>query len=74
MSHRHSRRTALKILGAGIAAAWLTPHRSLARSGALLRKSIPGGGQLPVIGLGTWRTFNVGSDPQLLDARTEVVR
>ncbi|WP_235272404.1 aldo/keto reductase [Halomonas sp. KO116] len=29
---------------------------------------------LPVIGMGTWRTFNVGSDPQLLDARTEVVK
>lgn len=74
MDHRHSRRTALKLLGAGIAAAWWMPHLSLANSGALLRKPIPGGGQLPVIGLGTWQTFNVGSDPQLLDARTEVVR
>ena len=74
MGHRHSRRSALKLLGAGIAAAWWMPHLSLANSGALLRKPIPGGGQLPVIGLGTWQTFNVGSDPQLLDARTEVVR
>ncbi|MDQ7730724.1 hypothetical protein [Halomonas sp. SpR8] len=24
--------------------------------------------------MGTWRTFNVGSDPKLLDARTEVVK
>ena len=59
MSHRYSRRTALKLLGAGIAAWWM-PHLSLASSGALLRKPIPDGGQLPVIGLGTWRTFNVG--------------
>ncbi|MFO8156321.1 MAG: aldo/keto reductase [Thiohalospira sp.] len=74
MSHRYSRRTALKMLGAGIAAAGLSPQLSLADGGGLLRKSIPGGGRLPVIGLGTWRTFNVGSDPELLAARTEVVR
>ncbi|GAA0696195.1 hypothetical protein GCM10009022_19960 [Vreelandella titanicae] len=24
--------------------------------------------------MGTWRTFNVGSDPKLLDVRTEVVK
>ncbi|MGM0475639.1 MAG: twin-arginine translocation signal domain-containing protein, partial [Pseudomonadota bacterium] len=66
MSHRYSRRTALKMLGAGIAAAGLSPQLSLADGGGLLRKSIPGGGRLPVIGLGTWRTFNVGSDPELL--------
>ena len=60
MSHCHSRRSALKLLGACIAAAWWMPHLSLANSGTLLHKSIPGGGQLPVIGLGTWRTFNVG--------------
>ncbi|BBI60206.1 hypothetical protein HSBAA_15120 [Vreelandella sulfidaeris] len=27
-----------------------------------------------MIGMGTWRTFNVGNDPELLDARTEVVK
>lgn len=73
MSHRHSRRTAIKLLGAGIAGAWLAPYVSFADSGKMLHKPVPGGGQLPVIGLGTWQTFNVGSDPQLLDARTEVV-
>lgn len=74
MTYRHSRRTALKLLGAGIAGAWLAPNVSLAGSGDLLRKPVPGGGRLPVIGLGTWQTFNVGNDPQMLDARTEVVR
>lgn len=74
MSHRHSRRIALKLLGAGIVGAWLTPYVSFAASGGLLHKPIPGGGQIPVIGLGTWQTFNVGRDRQLLDARTEVVR
>ncbi|WP_376695975.1 aldo/keto reductase [Wenzhouxiangella sp. EGI_FJ10305] len=74
MSQGHSRRTALKLIGAGIAGAWLAPYVSFASSGGLLYKPLPGGGQLPAVGLGTWQTFNVGSDPELLDARTEVVR
>ena len=75
MTFRHSRRATLKLLGAGLAGAWLAPGTSLAASsGGLLHKPIPGGGTLPVIGMGTWQTFNVGSDPELLDARTEVVR
>ncbi|HBX60686.1 MAG TPA: aldo/keto reductase, partial [Methylophaga sp.] len=37
-------------------------------------KSYSGNKKLPVIGMGTWRTFNVGTDPKLLDARTEVVK
>lgn len=74
MSIRFSRRNAIKLLGAGMAGAWLAPQLGLARSNELLHKPIPGGGRLPVIGLGTWQTFNVGSDPKLLDDRTEVVR
>ncbi|NBD95895.1 MAG: aldo/keto reductase [Gammaproteobacteria bacterium] len=74
MSIRYSRRNALKLFGAGAAGAWLAPGLSLAAGGEMLRKPIPGGDQLPVIGMGTWQTFNVGSDPELLDARTEVVR
>ncbi|WP_211567113.1 aldo/keto reductase [Microbulbifer marinus] len=46
-----------------------------AEAGGLLTKPIPSSGKaLPVIGLGTWRTFNVGNDPELLHARSEVVR
>ena len=75
MTIRFSRRNAIKILGAGMAGAWLAPHLAFASDGgAMLRKPIPGGATLPVIGMGTWQTFNVGSDPKLLDARTEVVR
>lgn len=75
MTDRFTRRHSLKLIGAGITAAWLSPGPVVAGAGALRRKPIPGTDELlPVIGLGTWRTFNVGSDPQLLDARTEVVR
>ena len=70
-----TRRHALQLIGAGIAAGCFSSGLAQAAISALLEKSIPSTGKkLPVIGLGTWRTFNVGSDPQLLDARTEVVR
>ncbi|WP_323843983.1 aldo/keto reductase [Microbulbifer magnicolonia] len=75
MTQRFTRRQTLKLIGAGIASAWLLPARATAAPGAALEKAIPGTDEtLPVIGLGTWRTFNVGSDPQLLNARAEVVR
>ena len=38
-------------------------------SGAILKKAIPSTGeQIPVVGLGTWITFNVGSNEKLRDA------
>ncbi|WP_148862020.1 aldo/keto reductase [Marinobacter fonticola] len=39
-----------------------------------ITRPIPSSGQaLPVIGMGTWRTFNVGSDPVLLDQRAHIL-
>ncbi|KQW49686.1 MULTISPECIES: aldo/keto reductase [unclassified Roseateles] len=41
----------------------------------LLTRPLPGGGEaLPLVGLGSWITFNVGDDPQALAACTEVMR
>jgi len=38
-------------------------------------KAIPSSGELlPVIGMGTWQTFNVGEDPVLRDRRVEVLK
>ncbi len=75
MSFHITRRQALKFLGAGMASALWPAGIVRADKGALITKSIPGTDkELPVIGMGTWQTFNVGRDPQLLKARTEVVR
>ncbi|HYD76327.1 aldo/keto reductase [Ramlibacter sp.] len=47
----------------------------LAQTPAPLTKAIPSSGeQLPVVGLGTWITFNVGKDPQGRQQATEVMR
>ena len=70
-----TRRRAIALLAGGVA--------SLARSGesgaqsqrVLLTRRIPSSGEeLPVIGLGTWITFNVGDDTAARDACTDVLR
>ncbi len=75
MQKRITRRQSLKLLVAPLAATLLPSIPVLADNNGLLRKAAPGNGNpLPVIGMGTWRTFNVGSDPKLLDDRTDIVR
>ena len=70
-----TRRRAIALLAGGVA--------SLARSGesgaqsqrVLLTRRIPSSGEeLPVIGLGTWITFNVGDDTAARDACADVLR
>ncbi len=44
-------------------------------SGPLLTRSIPSSGEaIPLVGLGSWITFNVGHDPAAREACTEVMR
>ena len=73
--HRLTRRQSLKLLAAAMAASLLPAFPGFAAGGARLQKTIPNSNEvLPVIGIGTWRTFNVGSDAKLLAARTELVK
>lgn len=74
MNNRFTRRQSLKLIGASLAATLLPSMPIFAASNELHQKRYSGDKTLPVIGMGTWRTFNVGTDPNLLDARTEVVR
>ncbi|MCB1756539.1 MAG: aldo/keto reductase [Gammaproteobacteria bacterium] len=47
----------------------------LSAPSARIQRTIPVSGEtLPVIGMGSWRTFNVGKNRQLRDQRVEVLR
>jgi diketogulonate reductase-like aldo/keto reductase len=69
------RRTLVGVLAAGLAGAVLRPFEAFARTAAPLTKPIPSTGeQLPLVGLGTWITFNVGDDPELREECAAVMR
>jgi diketogulonate reductase-like aldo/keto reductase len=71
---RLSRRTLLASLAAAGAASLYRPGRTRAEA-APLTKPIPSTGEaLPLIGLGSWITFNVGADPIARDNCVEVMR
>ena len=68
------RRAFLQMLAAG-SVALLAPTRLRAQSGGLLQKAIPAtGANVPVIGLGSWITFNVGRDTRALERRAQVMQ
>lgn len=49
--------------------------RAQVPAGPLLSRSIPSSGEaIPLVGLGSWITFNVGHDPVAREACTEVMR
>ncbi len=59
------RRTMIGAIAASAAAAALRPLSALARSIPITRPIPSTGERLPVVGLGTWITFNVGDDAEL---------
>ncbi|QFI68516.1 aldo/keto reductase [Sinorhizobium alkalisoli] len=61
-----TRRIALQALGLG-ALLPLLPGRALGQRNVLTRPIPSSGEAMPVVGLGTWITFNVGNDPVLKD-------
>jgi diketogulonate reductase-like aldo/keto reductase len=69
-----SRRTFLRSAVASGAATILGSSSASAQRGPLLTKPVPSSGEaLPLVGLGTWITFNVGNDPVARDACAEVM-
>jgi diketogulonate reductase-like aldo/keto reductase len=69
-----SRRTALGALVASAGAAWFRPLSGLAHAAPITRPIPSSGERLPVVGLGTWITFNVGDDVELRDECAAVMR
>ena len=57
------------------AAGLLVPSRPGGAAALPLTRPIPVTGEaMPIVGLGSWITFNVGNDPKLLDASAEVIK
>jgi len=70
-----TRRKSLKLIGAGASSLAISTAIGSARETRGAMKKIPSSSEeLPVIGMGTWRTFNVGSDTVLRDRRAEVLK
>jgi diketogulonate reductase-like aldo/keto reductase len=73
-----SRRTLLRgfaSAGALAASACLGPGRAIAQPGNLRKRAIPATDEkIPVIGMGSWLTFNVGPVKKLRDARVKVLQ
>ena len=68
------RRAILKGGLAAIAAAGLPGSAARADTTRPEKRVIPSSGEpIPVVGLGTWITFNVGTDPVLLDESVAVM-
>ena len=76
MAYQHdpSRRRLLKAITLSMAGL-VMPRTGFTTTGTLLTRPIPSSNErVPVIGLGSSRTFNVGDDPHGLDNVTEVIR
>ena len=70
-----SRRTLLTSLVAAGAASVFRPLTAATRQSPILTRQIPSSGEkLPVVGLGSWITFNVGKDALARDSCAEVLR
>ena len=70
-----NRRAAIGVMAAGAAAVMLRRPPSALAGIAPLTKPIPSSGeQIPVVGMGSWITFNVGDDPELREECAAVMR
>ncbi|SDW68956.1 aldo/keto reductase [Thiocapsa roseopersicina] len=70
-----SRRAFLAALAVAPLSILTLSGKALAVDGQSLAKAIPATGEpLPVVGMGTWITFNVGDDPVARDVCTDVLR
>ena len=58
-----SRREAVKITGAGLGVMLFAPSLLAFQNEQMMTRKIPSSGELlPIVGLGTWQTFDVGND------------
>ena len=69
------RRDFIKYYSLLLSSTYFSPSWAFAQKESLNTKAIPSSQEkIPVIGMGTWITFNVGDNKALRDARTEVLK
>ncbi|HJR15628.1 MAG TPA: aldo/keto reductase [Gemmatimonadales bacterium] len=68
------RRAMLRALAAGVVLPALAPFSALRQTEVLTRPIPSSGERLPLVGLGTWITFNVGDDVELRNECTAVMQ
>jgi diketogulonate reductase-like aldo/keto reductase len=71
------RRRALKQIALGVGVSWpiAASAQAVPQRGGVAAKTIPSTGEaLPVVGLGTWITFNVGNDRAARDVCADVMK
>lgn len=70
-----SRRTASKLLVMGAGSILLNPISKLELNNTMNKRAIPSSNeQIPVVGLGTWQTFDVGSSKEEREPLKEVLK
>ena len=75
MNATFSRRGLLRSLAAAGGAVLLRPSVPAAQAAPVLTRAVPSTGEaLPLVGLGSWITFNVGNDIEARDACADVMR
>jgi len=70
-----NRREALQLLSCATAGAFLMPSLMAFKTNAMIKRKIPSSGEeLPIVGLGTWQTFDVGNNQEERMQLTEVLK
>lgn len=74
-SARIDRRRFLRSVSALTSMLWLAPAWTQPSAARVLTRAVPSSGEaLPVVGLGTWITFNIGDDPVLREECAQVMQ
>ena len=75
MKTHWNRREAIQLVGCATAATLILPSLWAFKTNSIMKRKIPSSGEdLPVVGLGTWQSFDVGNDKEQRLLLAEVLK